>query len=84
MITHELITFGLNDMEKIINFNLFQIMNIFKINDIIIKMDNYEHQIEFSRLGSIYKKLSLPIYAIKHLLPPPHTHNMQNGVGVPP
>jgi hypothetical protein len=33
-------------MKKIINFNLFQIMNIFKINDIIIKMDNYEHQIE--------------------------------------
>jgi hypothetical protein len=46
MITHELINFGLNDMKKIINFNLFQIMNIFKINYIIIKMDNYEHQIE--------------------------------------
>jgi hypothetical protein len=32
-------------MKKIINFNLFQIMNIFKKNDILIKMDNYEHQI---------------------------------------
>jgi hypothetical protein len=27
-------------------FNLFQIMNIFKVNHVIIKMDNYEHQIE--------------------------------------
>jgi hypothetical protein len=54
MITHELINFGSNDMKKIVNFNLFQIMNIFKINDIIIKMDNYP------------------------------SHNMQNGVGVPP
>jgi hypothetical protein len=26
-------------------------MNIFKINDIIIKMDNYEHQIEHSSVG---------------------------------
>jgi hypothetical protein len=34
------------------------------------------------RLGSIYKKLSRPINAINHL--PPHPHNMQNGVGVPP
>jgi hypothetical protein len=43
-------------------------MNIFKINDIIIKMDNYEHKIEnIFRLGSIYKKLSRPINAIKHL-----------------
>jgi hypothetical protein len=50
MITHELINFGLNDMKKI-NFNLFQIMNIFKINDIIIKVDNYEHQIEHFSVG---------------------------------
>jgi hypothetical protein len=26
-------------------------MNIFKINDIIIKMDNYEHQIEHFSIG---------------------------------
>jgi hypothetical protein len=26
-------------------------MNIFKINDIIIKMDNYEHQIEHFLVG---------------------------------
>jgi hypothetical protein len=26
-------------------------MNIFKINDIIIKMDNYEHQIEHLSVG---------------------------------
>jgi hypothetical protein len=26
-------------------------MNIFKINDIIIKMDNYEHQIEHFSVG---------------------------------
>jgi hypothetical protein len=51
MITHELINFGLNDMKKIINFNLFQTMNIFKINDIIIKMDNYEPQIEHFSVG---------------------------------
>jgi hypothetical protein len=51
MITHELINFVLNDMKKIINFNLFQMMNIFKINDIIIKMDNYEHQIEHFSVG---------------------------------
>jgi hypothetical protein len=51
MITHELINFGLNDMKKIINFNLFQILNVFKINDIIIKMDNYEHQIEHFSVG---------------------------------
>jgi hypothetical protein len=51
MITHELMNFGLNDMKKIINFNSFQIMNIFKINDIIIKMDNYEHQIEHFSVG---------------------------------
>jgi hypothetical protein len=51
MITHELINFGLNDMKKIINFNLFQIMNIFKINDVIINMDNYEHQIEYFSVG---------------------------------
>jgi hypothetical protein len=37
-------------MKKIINFNLFQIMNIFKIND-IIKMDNYEHQIKHFSVG---------------------------------
>jgi hypothetical protein len=46
-------------------------MNIFKVNDIIIKTDNYEHQIEHFRLGSIYKKLSRPISAVNHLLPPP-------------
>jgi hypothetical protein len=47
MMAHELITFGLNYMYKYYNiFNLFQIMNIFKINDVIIKMDNYEHQRE--------------------------------------
>jgi hypothetical protein len=51
MITHELINFGFNDMKKLINFNLFQIMNIFKINDIIIKMDNYEHQIKHFSVG---------------------------------
>jgi hypothetical protein len=51
MITHELINFVLNDMKKIINFNLFQIMNIFKINVMIIKMDNYEHQIEHFSVG---------------------------------
>jgi hypothetical protein len=32
-------------------FNLFQITNIFKINDIIIKMNNYEHQIEHFSVG---------------------------------
>jgi hypothetical protein len=26
-------------------------MNIFKINDIIIKMDDYEHQIEYFSVG---------------------------------
>jgi hypothetical protein len=26
-------------------------MNIFKINDVIIKMDNYEHQIEHFPVG---------------------------------
>jgi hypothetical protein len=51
MITHELINFRLNDMKKIIHFNLFLIMNIFKINDIIIKMDNYEHQLEHFPVG---------------------------------
>jgi uncharacterized membrane protein YheB (UPF0754 family) len=51
MITHELINFVLNYMKKMINFNLFQIMNIFKINDIIIKTDNYEHQIEHFSVG---------------------------------
>jgi hypothetical protein len=51
MITHELINFGLNDMKKIIHFNLLQIMNIFKINDIIINMDNYEHKIEHFSVG---------------------------------
>jgi hypothetical protein len=51
MITHELINFGLNDMKKIINFNLFQIMTIFKISDIMIKMENYEHQIEYFSVG---------------------------------
>jgi hypothetical protein len=60
-------------------FNLFQIMNIFKTNDVIIKMDNYEHQIEHFSVGVDYKKLSRPINAI-NLLPP---RNMQNGVGVP-
>jgi hypothetical protein len=35
----------------ILYFNLFQIMNIFKINDIIINMDNYEHQIEHFSVG---------------------------------
>jgi hypothetical protein len=56
-------------------------MNIFKINDMTIKKDNYEHQIEhFFRLGSIYKKLSRPINAIT----PPPPYNMQNEVGVPP
>jgi hypothetical protein len=38
-------------MKKIINFNLFQIMNIFEINDTIIKMNNYEHQIEHFSVG---------------------------------
>jgi hypothetical protein len=38
-------------MKKIINFNLFRIMNIFNINGIIIKMDNYEHQIEHFSVG---------------------------------
>jgi hypothetical protein len=46
-------------------------MNIFKINDVIIMMDNYEHQIEHFSVGSIYKKLSRPINAINHLPPPP-------------
>jgi hypothetical protein len=32
-------------------FNLFQIMNIFKIHDVIIKVDNYEHQIEHFSVG---------------------------------
>jgi hypothetical protein len=50
MITYELINFGLNDMYKYF-FNLFQIMNIFKINDVIIKMDNYEHQIDRFSVG---------------------------------
>jgi hypothetical protein len=57
-------------------------MNVFKINDIIISMDNYEHQIEHFRLVSIYKKLSRPINAINY--PPPLPTNMKNGVGVPP
>jgi hypothetical protein len=26
-------------------------MNVFKINDVIIKMDNYEHQIEHFSVG---------------------------------
>jgi hypothetical protein len=26
-------------------------MNIFKINDVVIKMDNYEHQIEHFSVG---------------------------------
>jgi hypothetical protein len=39
-------------MKKIINFNLFQIINIFKTNGIIIKMDNYEHQIEHFSVGA--------------------------------
>jgi hypothetical protein len=30
-------------------------MNIFKINDIIIKMDNYEHQIEHFSVGVAYQ-----------------------------
>jgi hypothetical protein len=51
MITHELINFGLNDMKKIIHFNLFKILNIFKINDIIINMDNCEHQIQHFSVG---------------------------------
>jgi hypothetical protein len=51
MITHELIHFGLNDVKKIINVNLFQIMDMFKINDVIIKIDNYEHQIEHFSVG---------------------------------
>jgi hypothetical protein len=51
MIKNELINFGLNDMKKIINFNLFQIMNIFKINDIIIKIYNCGHQIEHFSVG---------------------------------
>jgi hypothetical protein len=45
MITYELINFGLNDMYK------YQIIYIFKINDVIIKMDNYEHQIEHFSVG---------------------------------
>jgi hypothetical protein len=57
-------------------------MNKFKINDmIIIKMDNYEHQIEHFLVG--VEQLLRPINAINHL-PPPHPHNMKNGVGVPP
>jgi hypothetical protein len=38
-------------MKKIINSNLFQIMNTFKINDIIKKMDNYEHQMQHFSVG---------------------------------
>jgi hypothetical protein len=30
---------------------LFQIMSIFKINDVMMKMDNYEHQIEHLSVG---------------------------------
>jgi hypothetical protein len=30
-------------------------MNIFKINDVIIKMDNYEHQIEHFSVGVVLK-----------------------------
>jgi hypothetical protein len=26
-------------------------MNIFKVNDVTMKMDNYEHQIEYSSVG---------------------------------
>jgi hypothetical protein len=57
-------------------------MHIIKINGIIIKMDNYELQIEHFSVGSIYEKLSRPINAINHL--PPPLYNMQNGVGMPP
>jgi hypothetical protein len=38
-------------MYKYYNINLFQIMNIFKVNDNNIKMDNYEHQIEHFSVG---------------------------------
>jgi hypothetical protein len=54
MITHELINFGLNDMYKYYNILIYFkyiYLNIFKINDIIIKMDNYEHQIEHFSVG---------------------------------
>jgi hypothetical protein len=48
-------------------------MNVFKINYIIIKIDNYEHQIEHFSVGVIYKKLPRPINAVNHLpLPPQH------------
>jgi hypothetical protein len=50
MITHELTNFGLNDMHKYYNI-LFQIMNTLEVNDVIIKMDNYEHQIEHFSVG---------------------------------
>jgi hypothetical protein len=43
--------YKLNDMYKYYSFNLFQTINMFKKNDIIIKMDNYEHQIEHFSVG---------------------------------
>jgi hypothetical protein len=51
MIIHKLINFGLNDAYKYYNILIYLKINIFKINDIIIKMDNYEHQIENFSVG---------------------------------
>jgi hypothetical protein len=71
MITHELINFGLNDMKKIVNFNLFQTMNIFQINDIIIKMDNYEHQIQHFSVGVDLEEVVTANQCHKPFPPPP-------------
>jgi hypothetical protein len=57
-------------------------MNIFKINDIIIKMGNYERQIEHFSFGFNLYEVVAANHCHKPSPPPPH--NMQNGVGVPP
>jgi hypothetical protein len=47
LVCHEIFTSHYNYKHNAIKrykyFNSFQIMNFSKINDIIIKMDNYEH-----------------------------------------
>jgi hypothetical protein len=58
-------------------------MTIFKINDIIIKMDNYEHQIEHFSVAVDLKEVVAANQCHKPS-PPSPPHNMQNGVGVQP
>jgi hypothetical protein len=45
-------------------------------------MDNYEHQIEQFSVG--IDLLQVVAANQCHKPSPPHPHNMQNGVGVPP